>query len=80
VLIVHGSEDTNGATPADQAVGLYRAIVATGGRARLLLLPYEGHTFRHRETHRAVAAEHRAWLRVCATRRSDRPAKGLTHA
>ncbi|MFG2133202.1 alpha/beta hydrolase family protein [Streptomyces sp. NPDC048751] len=80
VLIVHGSEDTNSATPADQAVGLYRAIVATGGMARLLLLPYEGHTFRHQETLRAVTAEHRAWLRVCAGHRSDRRAKGLTHA
>jgi hypothetical protein len=80
VLIVHGGEDANGATPADQAVGLYRAVVATGGRARLLLLPYEGHTFRHLEALRAVAAEHRAWLRVCAAHRTDSPAKGRIHA
>ncbi|MFJ5112633.1 prolyl oligopeptidase family serine peptidase [Streptomyces sp. NPDC088551] len=62
VLLVHGCEDTNPATPPDQAVALYRAIVATGGHARLLLLPYEGHTFRHRESLDAVAREHGAWL------------------
>ncbi|MFJ9209989.1 alpha/beta hydrolase family protein [Streptomyces sp. NPDC102264] len=62
VLLVHGCEDTNPATPPDQAVALYRAVVATGGHARLLLLPYEGHTFRHRESLDAVAREHGAWL------------------
>ncbi|MFD7089263.1 alpha/beta hydrolase family protein [Streptomyces sp. NPDC059896] len=62
VLLVHGCEDTNPATPPDQAVALYRAVVATGGHARLLLLPYEGHTFRHRESLDTVAREHDAWL------------------
>jgi predicted esterase len=62
VLVVHGAEDGNPATPPEQAVDLYRAIVAAGGRARLVLLPFEGHNYRYRETHQAVAEEHRAWL------------------
>lgn len=62
VLLVHGAEDANPATPPEQSVELYRAIVATGGRARLVLLPHEGHEYRHRETHEAVAEEHRAWM------------------
>ncbi|MFC9970709.1 alpha/beta hydrolase family protein [Spirillospora sp. NPDC127200] len=62
VLLVHGAEDGNPATPPEQSVGLYRAIVATGGRARLVLLPHEGHHYRYRETHRHVAREHRDWM------------------
>jgi dienelactone hydrolase len=63
VLIVHGAEDTNPATTPDQAVDLYRGIVATGGHARLVLLPGEGHSFRYRESRRALLREHREWLR-----------------
>ncbi|GLW62548.1 hypothetical protein Arub01_07920 [Actinomadura rubrobrunea] len=62
VLLVHGAEDANPATPPEQSVELYRAIVAAGGRARLVLLPHEGHQYRYRETHQAVAEEHRAWM------------------
>lgn len=62
VLLVHGAEDGNPATPPEQSLQLYRAIIATGGRARLVLLPFEGHTYLYRESHRAVAAEHRAWM------------------
>ncbi|GHG79174.1 prolyl oligopeptidase family serine peptidase [Streptomyces griseocarneus] len=67
VLIAHGVEDANPATPADQAVGLYTAIVAAGGRARLVLLPHEGHTVQYRESQQHLATEHRAWLARWAT-------------
>jgi predicted esterase len=62
VMLVHGAEDGNPATPPEQAVELYRAIVAAGGRARLVLLPHEGHDFRYRETHEVLGREHRDWL------------------
>ncbi|MER8072343.1 prolyl oligopeptidase family serine peptidase [Streptomyces sp. NPDC094034] len=62
VLIIHGTDDINPATPPDQAVGLYRAIVAAGGHARLVLLPHEGHNFHHCESQQSLVAEHRAWL------------------
>ncbi|MEG8275808.1 S9 family peptidase [Streptomyces sp. AHA2] len=66
VLIAHGTRDPNPATPPEQAVGLYRGIVAAGGHARLVLLPGEGHTFQYAETHRTLAREHRRWLDLCA--------------
>jgi alpha-beta hydrolase superfamily lysophospholipase len=62
VLLVHGAEDTNPATPPEQAIDLYRGIVATGGHARLILLPHEGHNFYHLETQQTLIEEHRAWL------------------
>jgi dipeptidyl aminopeptidase/acylaminoacyl peptidase len=67
VLLVHGAEDDNPATPADQAVAFYRCLIATGGHARLLLLPHEGHTFTYRETQRLLTDEHRAWVDRMAT-------------
>ncbi|HEY0346331.1 MAG TPA: prolyl oligopeptidase family serine peptidase [Solirubrobacteraceae bacterium] len=70
VLIVHGLEDSNPATHPDQAVDLYRSIVATGGTAQLALLPREEHSFRYRETHQRLARIHRDWLERAAARRS----------
>jgi len=62
VLIVHGVDDANPATTPDQAVALYQGIVATGGHARLLLLPHEGHTFGYLETQQTLVDEHRRWI------------------
>ena len=62
VLIIHGTEDDNPSTPADQAVELYRAVVAAGGHARLVLLPREGHNLRHAESLRTALDEQRRWL------------------
>lgn len=76
VLIVHGAQDANPATHPDQAVHLYRAIVATGGRARLVLSPREGHNLHHRETLRDLEAEHHAFLSRLAP---DRAAPGKEH-
>jgi pimeloyl-ACP methyl ester carboxylesterase len=64
VLLVHGLEDVNPSTHPDQAVELYRAVVGTGGRARLVLLPHEEHNFRYRETHTALAGIHHDWLEM----------------
>lgn len=61
VLLAHGTDDLNPATTPEQAVAFYRALVAAGGHARLVLLPGEGHTFHHRESLACLAAEHRAW-------------------
>jgi dienelactone hydrolase len=69
VLIVHGLEDVNPATHPDQAADLYRAIVATAGTARLVLLPREEHNFRYRETHERLARIHVDWLQRAATAR-----------
>lgn len=62
VLIVHGAEDVNMATPVEQSIHLYRTIVAAGGSARLMLLPYEGHNLRYAESLRAVTDQFASWL------------------
>jgi predicted esterase len=62
VLIVHGAEDANPATPAEQAIELYRGIIAAGGHARLVLLPGEGHAYSYLESQRTLIREHTAWL------------------
>jgi len=66
VLIVHGVDDANPATNPDQAVALYQGIVATGGHARLVLLPHEGHTFGYLETQQTLVDEHRRWIHLNA--------------
>jgi dienelactone hydrolase len=71
VLIVHGLEDANPATHPDQAADLYRAIVATSGTARLVLLPREEHNFRYRETHARLARIQQEWLERVATATAD---------
>ncbi|GAB3921635.1 hypothetical protein GCM10029976_008960 [Kribbella albertanoniae] len=62
VLLVHGAEDANPATPPEQAVELYRAIVANGGTARLALFPGEDHNFRFRESLQQLSELQRTWL------------------
>jgi dienelactone hydrolase len=69
VLIAHGLQDANPATHPDQAAQLYRAIVATAGTARLVLLPREEHNFRYRETHARLTRIHREWLERAADAR-----------
>ncbi len=79
VLIVHGLEDANPATHPDQAASLYRAIVATSGTARLVLLPREEHNFRYRETHARLARIHREWLERAADAGRDGAREPAAH-
>jgi Prolyl oligopeptidase family len=65
VLIVHGTDDPNPPTQPEQAVDLYRAILATGGHARSVLLPHEGHAFLFQKSHQALVRAHVRWLRRC---------------
>ncbi|WP_434599943.1 alpha/beta hydrolase family protein [Streptomyces sp. A5-4] len=65
VLLVHGTHDTNPATTPEQALGLYRGIVAAGGHCRLVLLSGEGHNFQYAESRRTLAEEHGQWLARC---------------
>jgi dienelactone hydrolase len=76
VLLLHGERDANPATGPEHAVDLYRAIVATGGHARLVMLPGEGHTFRYLESQQTVIDEHRDWLLRARTDRAGSGASG----
>lgn len=66
VLLLHGAEDDNPNTSPSQATDLYKAIVATGGHARLVLFPAEGHTFRYAETISTSRCEQLSWLTQAA--------------
>jgi dipeptidyl aminopeptidase/acylaminoacyl peptidase len=50
LLLVHGLEDKNPGTPPLQSTQFFQAIRGNGGRAELLLLPLEGHSYRARES------------------------------
>jgi dienelactone hydrolase len=62
VLIIHGEADRNPATPVIQATLLFQALIANGTRARLVVLPGEGHVFGSRDGIAAAIAEKAAWL------------------
>lgn len=64
LLIIHGEVDENPGTVPLQSEKLYEAIRGTGGRARLLILPHEGHGYRARESVEQVLAEQLDWFRA----------------
>jgi dipeptidyl aminopeptidase/acylaminoacyl peptidase len=62
VLLIHGEYDEHPGTPVTQSTSLYDAIRANGGTARLVVLPFEGHVYRARESALHALAEIVAWL------------------
>lgn len=62
LLLVHGALDDNPGTPPLQSQHLYEAIRHNGGDAELLLLPFERHAYRARESVLRTAATMLAWL------------------
>lgn len=64
LLLIHGMEDPNPGTFPMQSERLYQAIKGLGGRARLVMLPYEGHGYQARESVLHVLAEMTRWLDV----------------
>lgn len=62
LLLIHGAADRHPATPPEQSQRLYEALRGLGGRARLVLLPHEGHNLRGRESTLHALAEIQDWL------------------
>ena len=56
MLLIHGEADSNSGTFPLQSERLYQAIRGLGGTARLVVLPYEDHGYRGRES-----VLHRLW-------------------
>lgn len=56
VLLIHGEADSNTGTFPLQSERFYQAIRGLGGTARLVMLPYEDHGYRGRES-----VLHRLW-------------------
>jgi dipeptidyl aminopeptidase/acylaminoacyl peptidase len=61
LLMIHGEADNNPGTFTVQSERLYQAIKGNGGTARLVLLPYESHGYRARESVEHVLAEMFDW-------------------
>jgi dipeptidyl aminopeptidase/acylaminoacyl peptidase len=62
LLLVHGERDANSGTFPIQSERLFQAIQATGGTARLVVLPHESHSYIARESVLHVLAEQFGWL------------------
>jgi len=62
VLIIHGNDDSNPGTLTFQSEVFYEAVRGSGGTARLVLLPYEDHGYRARESIEHVLWEQLEWF------------------
>jgi len=62
LLLIHGAEDANPGTHPLQSERLFQAIKGTGGLARHVVLPHEGHSYRARQSVLHVVAEMLEWF------------------
>ena len=62
VLIIHGNEDSNPGTLTIQSEVFFEAVRGSGGTARLVLLPFEDHGYRARESVEHVLWEQIRWF------------------
>jgi dipeptidyl aminopeptidase/acylaminoacyl peptidase len=62
LLLIHGELDNNSGTFPIQSERLYEAIKGNGGTARLVLLPYESHSYDARESIEHVLSEMLNWF------------------
>jgi dipeptidyl aminopeptidase/acylaminoacyl peptidase len=62
ILIIHGDDDANPGTLTFQSQVFYEAVRGSGGTARLVLLPFEDHGYRARETIEHVLWEQFQWF------------------
>ncbi|MBU6340514.1 MAG: prolyl oligopeptidase family serine peptidase [Bacteroidetes bacterium] len=75
LLLIHGEADNNPGTFTIQSERLFQAIKGNGGTARLVLLPFESHGYRARESILDVLAEMFEWAKKHGTRESTAPVK-----
>lgn len=62
ILLIHGIDDDNSGTFPIQSERLFQAIKGLGGTARLVMLPYEAHGYRGRESVMHMLWEMDRWL------------------
>jgi dipeptidyl aminopeptidase/acylaminoacyl peptidase len=76
LLMIHGEADSNPGTFPMQSERLYQAIKGLGGTARLVMLPYEDHGYRARESVLHMLYESERWLDTYVKHRpAEAPAK-----
>ena len=61
-LIIHGNDDSNPGTLTFQSEVFFEAVRGSGGTARLVLLPFEDHGYRARESVEHVLWEQLRWF------------------
>jgi dipeptidyl aminopeptidase/acylaminoacyl peptidase len=62
ILFIHGEADNNTGTFPIQSERMFQAVKGTGGTARLVMLPYESHGYRGRESLMHMLWEQINWL------------------
>ncbi len=62
VLVIHGNADSNPGTLTFQSEVFFEAVRGSGGTARLVLLPFEDHGYRARESVEHVLWEQIRWF------------------
>ncbi|MEQ8403714.1 MAG: prolyl oligopeptidase family serine peptidase [Oceanicaulis sp.] len=62
MLMIHGQIDNNSGTFPMQSERMFAAVKGNAGTARLVMLPYESHGYRARESVLHVLAESMEWL------------------
>jgi dipeptidyl aminopeptidase/acylaminoacyl peptidase len=62
ILFIHGQADNNSGTFPMQSERMYNAVKGLGGTARLVMLPYESHGYRARESVGHMLWEMNSWL------------------
>lgn len=62
VLIIHGADDGNPGTLTPQSEVFFEAVRGSGGTARMVLLPFEDHGYRARESIEHVLWEQLRWF------------------
>ena len=62
LLLIHGEADANPGTLPFQSDLMYRAVVGTGGTARLVMLPLESHGYEARESIEHTLYEMITWF------------------
>jgi dipeptidyl aminopeptidase/acylaminoacyl peptidase len=61
-LMIHGNDDSNPGTLTIQSEVLFEAVRGSGGTTRLVLLPYEDHGYRAKESVEHVLWEQLRWF------------------
>lgn len=64
LLLIHGEEDNNSGTHPMQSRNLYQALKGLGSPVRLVLLPYESHSYRAQESLGHTLWEMVRWLDI----------------
>ncbi len=62
ILIIHGDDDSNPGTLTFQSEVFFEAVRGSGGTTRLVLLPFEDHGYRARESVEHVLWEQLRWF------------------